>query len=582
MLKKILLFLAIFYVSLFAENNSSIEKFMILKTMDDSLTLEKIKEKKYLFKPISQNNSLISPQTTSWIKIELNPNIPSGKYFVSYTGFEFDASSFSVEQKLTKYISNTLQVYSFEYDKKRDSKSYYFKLLNVKHYHKPSLKIQLFDKYYEQSILKPDSKEFYLLFGIVIGFMLMVGSYNLAIFYFYHEKSFLYYSVMQFFMIAIMIYQFGISSLDVFLYNFSTLTSSLFATFFIRSFLDTPKYLPRLDKILIFYVILLLLDIIHLIFKDYSFISYFGLYAIFGIIYFILGYLRFKQGFFPAKFFLLGWSLLVFSIFLTEHVGDIYGISPFLFGPPLESIFLSFALAYRLKLILDEKKEQQELLVHQSKLASMGEMIGNIAHQWKQPLTYLSYNFMNLRERSKRNLLDDAHLNKKLDKADVQLAFMSQTIDNFKDFYLPNKSKEIFSLKQASFETLEIMSYEFKQKNIEVIMDVKEDIELESYKNEYKQVLLNLLTNAKDVFYQRKISSPKILITIDKHYISVLDNAGGIPKEILPRIYEPYFTTKTGNSGIGLYMSKMIVEKDMNARLTVENHLEGVLFKILF
>jgi signal transduction histidine kinase len=310
--------------------------------------------------------------------------------------------------------------------------------------------------------------------------------------------------------------------------------------------------------------------------------SYFGLYSIFGIIYFILGYLRFKQGFLPAKFFLLGWSLLVFSIFLTEHVGDIYGISPFLFGPPLESILLSLALAYRLKLILDEKQEQQELLVHQSKLASMGEMIGNIAHQWKQPLTYLSYNFMNLREASKRDLLDDDYLKKKLDKADVQLEFMSKTIDSFRDFYLLNKEKELFSLEKASLETVEIMSYQFKQHRIEVEIDVKVDSEMKLYKNQYKQVLLNLLTNAKDVFIQRDIEHPKIIITIDKNIISVLDNAGGIPTEIINRIYEPYFTTKKEGSGIGLYMSKMIIEKDMGGRLMVENYLEGALFKIIF
>jgi signal transduction histidine kinase len=581
-MNKIFTILLLVFFPLFAENNISIEKIMLYKTMDDSLTFEEIKEKKYLFKPISNNNSLISPKTISWIQIELNSNIPSGKYFVSYNGFEFDASSFLIEQKLTKYISNTLQVYSFEYNKKRDATSYYFKLISVKHYTKPSLTIQLFNEYYQQAILKPDGKEFYLLFGIIVGFMLMVSFYNLAIFYFHRENSFLYYSMMQFFMIAIMIYQFGISSLDIFLYNLVTLVSSIFATLFMRSFLDTAKYLPRLNKILIFYIILLFLDILHLTLRDYSIMSYFGLYSIFGIIYFILGYLRFKQGFLPAKFFLLGWSLLVFSIFLTEHVGDIYGISPFLFGPPLESILLSLALAYRLKLILDEKQEQQELLVHQSKLASMGEMIGNIAHQWKQPLTYLSYNFMNLREASKRNLLDDVYLSKKLDKADVQLEFMSKTIDSFRDFYLPNKEKELFSLEKASLETVEIMSYQFKQHRIEVKIDVKVDSKLKLYKNQYKQVLLNLLTNAKDVFIQRDIEHPKIIITIDKNIISVLDNAGGIPTEIINRIYEPYFTTKKEGSGIGLYMSKMIIEKDMDGRLMVENYLEGALFKICF
>lgn len=229
---------------------------------------------------------------------------------------------------------------------------------------------------------------------------------------------------------------------------------------------------------------------------------------------------------------------------------------------------------------LDEKQEQQDLLVHQSKLASMGEMIGNIAHQWKQPLTYLSYNFMNLREASSRNLLDDNYLKKKLDKAELQLAFMSQTIDNFKDFYLPNKTKESFSIEEASLETVEIISYELENKKIEVEVKVVNDFTLNSYKNEYKQVFLNLLTNAKDVLLIRKTVRPKITISIEKNSVSVADNAGGIKAEVLEKIYEPYFTTKKGNSGIGLYMSKMIVEQDLNGILSVDNSKEGAVFKI--
>jgi len=209
-------------------------------------------------------------------------------------------------------------------------------------------------------------------------------------------------------------------------------------------------------------------------------------------------------------------------------------------------------------------------------------MIGNISHQLKQPLTYLFFNFMNLKEASKRHLLDDAYLNKKLDKATLQLDFMSQTIDNFKDFYLPNKTKEIFSLKEASFETLEIMRCQFQEQKIKVFINLNSDRELNSYKNEYKQVFLNLLSNAKDVFQQREIANPTITITIDKNFVSVLDNGGGIDPKYLKKIFKPYFSTKKESSGIGLYMSKMIIERDMDGRLEASNHEEGAFFKIIF
>jgi len=424
-----------------------------------------------------------------------------------------------------------------------------------------------------------------VLSGVVIGFIIMTIFYNLAIFFYIKERTFLYYAMMQIFMTPIVTFHTKVIPWDNFYYALFSIFASIFSILFARSFLETKQHLPKIDIVLKLYLLLLTLDLIPILFQNYSYVVDYDLFGVCGLLYLLMGFLRARQGFFPAWFFLIGWTAFIGSLLYVEivkNVKDLDSISVFLLGPPTEAILLSIALAYSWKLMQKEKQEQEELLVHQSKLASMGEMIGNIAHQWKQPLTYLSYNFMNLRAISKLNLLNDEYLNKKLDKADAQLAFMSQTIDNFKNFYLPNKRKEKFSIKKASLETLEIVSYEFEQKKIQVILDVKEDIVLESYKNEYKQVLLNLLTNAKDIFLQREVISPKITITINKNYISVLDNAGGIPKEILHLIYEPYFTTKKANSGIGLYMSKMIIEKHMEGKLSVENGLDGAVFTIIF
>jgi signal transduction histidine kinase len=231
-------------------------------------------------------------------------------------------------------------------------------------------------------------------------------------------------------------------------------------------------------------------------------------------------------------------------------------------------------------MVAKAKEEQKELLVHQSKLASMGEMIGNIAHQWRQPLTHLSYILMNIQEAYKHGELDTEYLDKKTHEANTQINFMSDTIDDFKDFYLPKKEKEDFSLLTATKETLEIMKNTFEHNGIEVALIIKGDSTLHNYKNEYKQVLLNLLSNAKDVLLERGTKSPKVTIIIKEHSISIEDNAGGIKEEVLERIYEPYFTTKEGNSGIGLYMSKMIIERNMEGRLELKNLEEGASFHI--
>ena len=208
-------------------------------------------------------------------------------------------------------------------------------------------------------------------------------------------------------------------------------------------------------------------------------------------------------------------------------------------------------------------------------------MIGNIAHQWRQPLTCLSYNFITLKESANQNLLDKKYLDKKLDEATVQLEFMSQTIDDFKDFYSPHKNKELFSLEEATKQALELMQNSLQANSIEVVLDIQEDIEIENYKNEFKQVLLNLLSNSKDAFLKQEIKLFKIVITINKNSITISDNAGGIDAEVIDHIFEPYFSTKEGSTGIGLYMSKRIEEKNLDGVLSVENDSKGAVFTIV-
>jgi signal transduction histidine kinase len=159
---------------------------------------------------------------------------------------------------------------------------------------------------------------------------------------------------------------------------------------------------------------------------------------------------------------------------------------------------------------------------------------------------------------------------------------MSQTIDDFKEFYVPHKEKENFSLAVATQETLEIMKNALKQNNIETQVIIKEESTIHNYKNEYKQVLLNLLSNAKDALIEKDIPSRHIHIIIAKKSVTVEDNAGGIKKDVIKRIFEPYFTTKESNSGIGLYMSKMIVEKNMGGTLVAKNSNKGALFIMQF
>ena len=581
-MKKIIILLLFLGNFTLAQENSFIEKLEFYKTSNQDLTLDEVKNKTFL--AVKKSTEFKDANKSYWLKATLSDEMKSGAYIVKYAGLKFDLHSFTPEQGFYRMtIGGASLKFGFNYKKERDSRVYYFHLLPQKcHLLESYVYLQSVEEFY---LGREDYLVYLLICGIVIGLIFMAGLYNAFIYYYNREKVFLYYAFMQFFMVSIQFFYTGLLSIDEGLmqvYNFLSLLTALFATLFTKAFFNTATYLPKWDKLLQFYILLLLIDMMINALWNYSFMDFFQLYSIFGVIYLFVAYQRLKEGFKPAKFFLFGWGILIFLLFILEYFEEYLPFNLLLLGSPIEAIFLALALAYKIKLVQIEKEQQREMLVHQSKLASMGEMIGNIAHQWRQPLTHLSYSVMNIQDAFKHNSLDEVYLDKKVKEATTQIEFMSQTIDDFKDFYAPSKNKENFSLEEATEEVLEIMKHALDEKDIVVDLFVSHDARVENYKNEYKQVLLNLLANAKDVLVERVVLNPKIIIMIRHRLVMVSDNAGGVDQKSLNKIFEPYFTTKEGNIGIGLYMSKMIIEKNMGGNLTVSNGEEGADFMIIF
>ncbi|SFV62938.1 Signal Transduction Histidine Kinase (STHK) with CheB and CheR activity [hydrothermal vent metagenome] len=230
-----------------------------------------------------------------------------------------------------------------------------------------------------------------------------------------------------------------------------------------------------------------------------------------------------------------------------------------------------------------ENIKQLEALQQQSKLASMGEMIGAIAHQWRQPLNELSISIQNLKYDYEDGLITEDYLNEFIASTKKIIKFMSDTIDDFRNFYRVDKVKEKFNVKDAIEKVLSIQKAQLVNNNIEVTLQ-GEGFEIIGFKNEFQQVILNLINNAKDILLQNKVKNAKITIELKNRTISVRDNGGGIPNEIIDRIFEPYFTTKEQGkgTGMGLYMSKMIIEENIKAKLNVSNTPEGAEFRIDF
>ena len=233
-----------------------------------------------------------------------------------------------------------------------------------------------------------------------------------------------------------------------------------------------------------------------------------------------------------------------------------------------------------------KRSEQEKLLIQQSKLASMGEMIGNIAHQWRQPLGELSALLINIQVKHEFHDLDDAYMLSSIQQCIKINAFMSGTISDFQNFFKPSKEKEVFEISEACERAITILQASLKYHGIEFSFDISEKMEVFGYPNEFAQALLNILSNAKDVLSEREISNPSIRLYLKKGYKYILivieDNGGGILPEHMDRIFEPYFTTKYAiqGTGIGLYMTKMIIENNMGGIITVKNTPSGALFTI--
>ncbi|HKN18998.1 MAG TPA: hybrid sensor histidine kinase/response regulator [Dissulfurispiraceae bacterium] len=245
---------------------------------------------------------------------------------------------------------------------------------------------------------------------------------------------------------------------------------------------------------------------------------------------------------------------------------------------------LNLTLEQRVSEEVANNREKDYMLLQQGRLAAMGEMIGNIAHQWRQPLNNLGLLIQDLSHAEHHGELNREYLDRSVEEAMKTINFMSRTIEDFRNFFMQDKEKTLFSLKEVLETTLSFVGESFRNNNIKIEVYIQDDADIEGYPNEYSHVLLNILTNAKDIFLERGIEDPSVIIKLfcenGRSVITVMDNAGGISDDILDKIFDPYFTTKDQGMGIGLYMSKVIIEKNMGGKLTVRNTGNGAEFRV--
>ncbi|ACH41031.1 sensor histidine kinase, PAS domain-containing [Citrifermentans bemidjiense Bem] len=247
---------------------------------------------------------------------------------------------------------------------------------------------------------------------------------------------------------------------------------------------------------------------------------------------------------------------------------------------------LSEALERRVKQAVDELRQKDKMLILQGRQAVMGEMLSNIAHQWRQPLNMLALLVQDVQLTHRQTGLSEEFICENVRRSMEIIQQMSQTIDDFRYFYRPDREKLEFTVSEPLDKALALLNGSLRIHSIEIQVLKTGEPSIKGYLGEFVQVLLNILINARDALIASRAASPLITVRLYEEggetVVRIADNAGGIPEEIKEKIFEPYFTTKgpEQGTGIGLFMCKTIIEKSMNGRLCASNSGEGAEFVI--
>lgn len=425
-----------------------------------------------------------------------------------------------------------------------------------------------------------------IFYGITFGILIMTIAYTLIRYVYSKEIFYISYCFMQIFSLVYIVAYSKLYQISYFIQEFSLVLASVFAVIFAVNYYE-GKFLPKVSNYKELILNTFLLNVVILTaFYHYILFEYLP-YTIIYAILFISIIFNLKQGFKPTLIYVIGWSVFCIVLFIFDFKNRYIGLGYFdlvLVVFALEAMLFTISIAYKYNDLKKQNKEFEKMILQQSKFVKSGEMIANITHQFRQPLNNISYILINLKKRFESEKLDKIFFDKKINQANEQLNFLSKTIDDFKEFYLQEKEKDNFFVKDSIQNALTILNPDLQKDNINLNLKFEtfEDIKIFGVKNELSQVILSLVSNSIDALKNRH--NPKISINVVSSsaevIIEILDNAGGIKAKNLKKIFEPYFSTKEEGTGIGLYLSKIIIEESFGGKLQVQNIKDGAKFSI--
>jgi len=461
--------------------------------------------------------------------------------------------------------------------------------------------------------------------GMYYGLFLIMALYSSVIFLYTRDKGYLFY---LFFVTTFAFWQLSLDGIGVsyiwgsypWLVERASIigTSALVfaAILFSRNFLQTQKHIPKMDTFLRYFMYFSIGLTLAATFASYhAIVKIDGILSIVTpITLFIAGSLVLRKGYQPARLYVVGWfaflvGCILFSLNKFNLIGGFYIMNHAQqIGSAVEMLLLSWALGERVKSIQDhyiqkanslnstlqerltigllKERQKDKIMLQQSRFAALGEMIEQIAHQWRQPLNTLALINQNLYFKFKLDKFDPQSFDEAHDQIDENLQYMSKTIDDFRNFYNSNREPETYDVCEVIRSAVSLSEAMLKYAKITVDLKPLEPSYVHNAKNELLQVCMNIIKNAHDALIEKRQEDRLITIEItpceNEYCLSIEDNAGGIDEGIIHRIFDPYFTTKadTHGTGIGLYMSRSIIQEHLQGSIVAENTSEGARFII--
>jgi signal transduction histidine kinase len=603
--KYILLFLLFFHTSLFSLDTEphTIPMYKVIEVAHNLQSIDKVLEHPEKFETIKYFRRFLRKNKDSnnlWLKLPLENN--TEKLIKKQLVSRWDRVNIDI------YLVDKEKVVYQEKIKRKDSMFVSSPLIIPA---KKSLTMYLhikvpkqIDDFYYLYLVSPDNvqkfivhKEKYYHNGFFFGILLTMMMYNFFMYFSIKIKSYLY---LGFYQASIIFYTTDIRLFFIEIFEdfptfsylvfkvFSSVFISILSLVFTKEFLNTKKNMPHLNNVLNFSMLILVAFQLNIVIINYASFIY--------LIFIFTGLYAFYKGDKSAIFYTLGFSGFVFYIILMNLVRifewDIYleYQSAMQLFSCIEALALSMALYLKIKSIVKEKEDAQQeanknekMLLEQSRFASMGEMIASIAHQWRQPLNHLNLILNNLRLAQRTNNLNEKYLETKTSEAERQLSYMSDTIEDFSNYFVTKGNKEQVSLTEICKLANDLLETRYKKEQISVSLNIVHDCVYVNYKNELVQVLTIILNNAIDALVTNNTQNRYITITVECNKIIIDDNAGGINEDILMKIFDPYFSTKDKKfgTGIGLYIAKILVNGLIQGKLTAVNHNNGARFSIL-